>query len=206
MLYESLAVIIDFLLYLHVVRTNSDRRKEQKNMSKKQNVSDNQNQIDSVSTARPAKHRAIQVINFSEVAFEHPLKDVHVARILIANASWIETTNGVVVVDTLLNPSVGKKMVEKIHENGKKIKYMIYTHGHLDHVGGASAFLSDAPAVIAHRYVIDRFEKYQILREHRERIAEIQFNFAFHVDEEAHFVNPDQIYDESMTFKLGDKT
>jgi len=175
-------------------------------MSKKQKTTGNEEQRAPVSPVKPEKHGTIQVIDFNNVLFEHPLKDVHVARILIANASWIDTTDGVVVVDTLLNPSLGRKMVEKIGETGKKVKYIIYTHGHLDHVGGAPAFLSDSPTIIAHRYILERFEKYRILGRHGARIAEMQFNFAFHVNDDLHFVNPNRFYDESMTFTLGDKT
>ena len=160
----------------------------------------------SVSPEKPQKDEAIQVINFGEVLFEHPRPDVHIARILIANASWVDTTEGAVVVDTLLHPGLGRKMLEKIRETGGPVKYIIYTHGHLDHVGGARAFLEDSPQIIAHRYVLDRFEKYRILSEHRARIAEMQFNFAFHVDKTADFVKPTHLYDESFTFKLGDKT
>jgi len=159
-----------------------------------------------VSPPRPEKDQAIQVINFGDVYFEHPRPDVHVARILISNASWIDTTEGAVVVDTLLHPALGRKMLEEIRKTAGQVKYIVYTHGHLDHVGGASAFLEDAPKVIAHRYVTDRFEKYRILSEHRERIAQMQFNFAFHADRAASFVNPTQVYDETLTFKLGDKT
>ena len=50
-------------------------------------------------------NEAFQVINYGNVFFEHPRDDVHVARILIANASWIDTTEGTVVIDTLINRS-----------------------------------------------------------------------------------------------------
>ncbi|GAB4342842.1 MAG: alkyl/aryl-sulfatase [Candidatus Abyssubacteria bacterium] len=156
--------------------------------------------------SRPEEGEAIQVIDYADVLFEHPRKDVHVARILIANASWVDTREGAVVIDTLLNPSLGRKMLEKIRETGGPVKYVIYTHGHLDHVGGAKAFLEDSPQIIAHRYVTDRFEKYRILSEHRARIAAMQFNFAFHTGGEGAFVNPTQVYDGAMTFRLGDKT
>ncbi len=155
---------------------------------------------------QPEKDKAIQVIDYGDVFFEHPRKDVHVARILIANASWVDTSDGAVVIDTLLSPSLGRKMLEKIRETGGPVKYVIYTHGHLDHVGGARVFLEDSPEIIAHRYVTDRFEKYRILSEHRARIALMQFNFAFHTGKEGPFVNPTRVYDEAMTFTLDDKT
>jgi hypothetical protein len=40
------------------------------------------------------KFKATQVIASSKVEFEHPHPDVHVAKILIANASWVNTSEG----------------------------------------------------------------------------------------------------------------
>ncbi len=157
------------------------------------------------STRRPKKDQAVQVIDFSDVRFEHPHPDVHVARILIANASWVNTTDGSVVLDTLIFPHLAQAMREKILESGGPVKYIIYTHGHIDHVGGASAFLEDSPEIIGHRYVKDRLEKYTILAEHRARIASIQFNLPFN-PQKPFFVGPTKTYDESMSFTLGGKT
>ncbi len=154
----------------------------------------------------PRRNEAFQVIDYSDVLFEHPHPHVHVSKILIANASWVNTSEGTVVIDTLLHPVLGQKMLGEVRKTSGPVKYIIYTHGHLDHVGGAAAFLEDSPEVIAHRYITDRFEKYRILSEHRARIAAIQFNFPFHVRGEMSFVNPTKTYDESMTFQLGDKT
>ncbi|UCD56163.1 MAG: MBL fold metallo-hydrolase, partial [Candidatus Hydrogenedentota bacterium] len=158
------------------------------------------------SARKPKRNQAVQVIDYGDVRFEHPHPDVYVARILIANASWVNTTEGTVVVDTLIFPHLGEKMREKIHETGGPVKYVIYTHGHIDHTGGARAFLVDSPEIVGHRYVTERFEKYRILAEHRARIASIQFNLPFRVDRTPSFVAPTKTYDESMGFTLGDKT
>lgn len=66
----------------------------------------------------PQKNEAIQVIDFNEVFFETPHPDVHVAKILISNASWVNTTEGTVVIDTLLSPNLGKKMKKRIDKTG----------------------------------------------------------------------------------------
>ena len=84
---------------------------------------------------------AFQVIASSKIKFENPHPDLHVARTLIANASWVNTSEGTVVIDTLLFPDVGRKMKEKLDETGGPVKYIIYTHHHGDHVGGAKAFI-----------------------------------------------------------------
>ena len=157
------------------------------------------------SARRPKKDQAIQVLDFSEIGIEQPHPDVGVARILIANASWVNTSEGTVVIDTLLLPPLAQMMREKIYESGGPVKHIIYTHGHRDHVGGAAAFLDDSPEIIGHRYLPERLEKYRILAEHRARIASIQFNVPFMPGEPA-FVEPTKLYDASMTFSLGGKT
>ncbi len=150
---------------------------------------------------------AFQVINSSQVDFENPHPDVYVAKIFIANASWVVTTAGIVVVDTLLYPGVAAKMKAQIDQTGAPVKYVIYTHGHRDHVGGSSVFAADHPEFIAQRLLSERLEKYEILKEHYHRIASIQFNLPFDPARELPpVVQPTQTYDESMKFKLGDKT
>ena len=143
------------------------------------------------------KYKATQVIASSKVEFEHPHPDVHVAKILIANASWINTSEGTVVVDTLLMPVVARTMKTKIYETGGPVKYVIYTHGHRDHVGGSSVFREDQPEVIAQSLLTERLEKYDILKAHRNRIASIQFNLPFDPDRELPpVVQPTRTFDE----------
>jgi alkyl sulfatase BDS1-like metallo-beta-lactamase superfamily hydrolase len=148
---------------------------------------------------------AIQLIRYREVHFEHPRPDVHVARQLISNAAWVDTKEGTVVVDTLLTPQAANKMLEEIRQRSGPVKYVIYTHGHLDHVGGARAFLEDAPVIAGHRFLPERLEKYQMLREHRARIASIQFNIPFGVRDDS-FVYPGTTFADSASFSLGEKT
>ncbi|MBT7153696.1 MAG: MBL fold metallo-hydrolase [Deltaproteobacteria bacterium] len=154
------------------------------------------------------KKQAVQVIDFNNVKFENPHPDVHVAKIPIANASWINTSDGVVLVDTLLRTSVSAQMREKILETGGPIKKIIYTHHHVDHVGGARVFEKDKPEIIAHQYLPDDIEKFQILKEHRARIASIQFNIPFDPNRPASggYLPPTQTYSDSMVFTHGDKT
>jgi len=158
------------------------------------------------------QNKAIQLVKHSDVDFVNPHPDVHVAKIQISSASWVKTTDGIVLVDTLLNPGVAGKMKEKIQETGGgPIKHIIYTHHHLDHIGGASVFMDDNPEVIGHRFLPEDIEKYQILKEHRARIGSIQFNIPYDVKrydvkKSLQFVPPTRLFDESMTFSLGDKT
>jgi len=159
-------------------------------------------------SAVPGSAEATQVIMSQEVHFAQPLPDVHVARILIANASWVNTSEGTVVIDTLLHSVVAEKMLAKIRETGGPVKYVIYTHGHGDHVGGAPVFLEDSPEIIGQSLITERFEAYRILAEHRARITAMQFNLPRRplAPGGPSHVSPTRLYDESMTFTLGDKT
>ncbi|MBW2612068.1 MAG: MBL fold metallo-hydrolase, partial [Deltaproteobacteria bacterium] len=154
------------------------------------------------------KNQAVQVIDFNDVQFENPHPDVHVARIMIANASWVLTGDGVVLMDTLLHTGVSAQMREKVLETDGPIKKIIYTHHHVDHVGGARVFEPDKPEIIAHQYLPEDIEKYRILQEHRARIASIQFNIPFDSNRLAAggYLPPTQTFSDSMVFTQGDKT
>ncbi len=152
------------------------------------------------------RKKALQIIKSTKVDFENPHPDIFIAKTLIANASWINTTEGTVLIDTLLTPDAAQIMQKKITETSGVIKYIIYTHHHNDHLGGASVFENDKPEIIAHRYLPDQVEKYQILKRHRARIASIQFNIPFDPERSINYVKPTKTYDKEMAFSLGDKT
>ena len=54
---------------------------------------------------------------------------------------------------------------------------LVFTHGHIDHVGGAGAFITDSPdaRVIAHENVAARFERYRLTNGYNHVINERQF-------------------------------
>ncbi|NVM31043.1 MAG: MBL fold metallo-hydrolase [Candidatus Helarchaeota archaeon] len=137
-----------------------------------------------------------------DVTFSNPLEGVFTASQPIAGCAWVETDDGVVVIDTLLTVGAAKKVVEKIKGT---IKYIIYTHGHLDHVGGAPAFMADQPEVIASQYLPDRLDRYKVQTPHRARISAQQFNIPEIIDTRKH-VYPTKTFLGEMTLSLGGKT
>ncbi len=144
----------------------------------------------------------IQVITGQKVQFKNPLKDVHTAILPIAGCAWIDTTDGVVVIDTLISRGAAKKAREQITD---KIKYIIYTHGHMDHIMGASEFMDDGTEVIASKYLPDRLDRYKMLAPYRAHISAVQFNIP-DVVMPWKFVYPTKTFLGDMTIKLGDKT
>ena len=154
------------------------------------------------------KNKAMQVIDFNDVIFENPHPDIHIARVMIANATWVHTSEGTVLVDTLNNTGVSAQMREKLLETGGTVKKIIYTHHHLDHVSGAQVFEEDKPEIIAHRYLPENIEKYLITKDHRARVTSIQFNVPFDPDRVAKsgYLPPTRTFSDSMVFTQGDKT
>jgi len=146
--------------------------------------------------------KATRVLSSVNVKFNNPLPDVHTARVIISSCGWIETTDGIVLIDTLNRRHTAKQVKDRIK---KKIKYIIYTHGHMDHVGGASVFLDDNPEIIASKYLPDRFDKYKMLAQHRAHINALQFNIPETLDS-IKYVYPTKTFIGDLTFKLGDKT
>ncbi|MEK8090477.1 MBL fold metallo-hydrolase [Thermithiobacillus plumbiphilus] len=67
------------------------------------------------------------------------------------NAGFVVTTDGVVVIDALGTPLLGKRLLASIRKiTNKPIRYLILTHNHPDHSYGTSALKDSGATVIAH--------------------------------------------------------
>jgi alkyl sulfatase BDS1-like metallo-beta-lactamase superfamily hydrolase len=67
-----------------------------------------------------------------------------------SNASFIIADASVILIDTLDTDARGARLAGIIAEHtNKPVRTIIYTHGHPDHLGGAGAFASADPEVIA---------------------------------------------------------
>lgn len=68
-----------------------------------------------------------------------------------ANAGFIVTTAGVVVVDALASPQQGRELLQAIRNTTRQpIKWLILTHHHPDHHFGAVVFRRHGAKVVAH--------------------------------------------------------
>lgn len=72
-----------------------------------------------------------------------------------SNASMIVGDDGVVIVDTLPGTEAAKMLLMEFRKISRKpVKAIIYTHAHMDHIGGARVFAgSDSPRIIARQNV-----------------------------------------------------
>ncbi|MEZ5219821.1 MAG: MBL fold metallo-hydrolase, partial [Ilumatobacteraceae bacterium] len=96
---------------------------------------------------------------------------------------WIvRTEEGLVLFDTSGERTAGR-VVEALRSwSSEPVHTLVYTHGHIDHVGGAGAFLADAerrghprPQVIGHRNVRPRFARYRATNGYNLAINRRQF-------------------------------
>lgn len=65
-----------------------------------------------------------------------------------SNASMIVGEDGVVIIDALRALGAAEKVAQEFNKiSSKPVKALIYTHGHLDHTGGSSAFIGNSQGV-----------------------------------------------------------
>ncbi|MEZ5558037.1 MAG: alkyl sulfatase dimerization domain-containing protein [Pseudomonadales bacterium] len=93
-----------------------------------------------------------------------------------------ETDDGLVAFDTS-GPQGGARVVDAIRGwRDDRFNTLVYTHGHLDHVGGCGAFLADSeqhraprPRVVGHENVPKRFARYDFTNGYNTVINARQF-------------------------------
>lgn len=118
-------------------------------------------------------------------------------------AGWVKTSDGVVLIDA----GIGRREVfsELARTTGDApVRYMVYTHGHEDHIMLAERFHQLAPngQVIAHGFVPERLCKYEELRPHIARTNRVQFHLNIPPVERA-YKYPDIVYWDTYAFELG---
>ncbi len=90
------------------------------------------------------------------------------------------------VVFDASGPAGGPAVVDSLRRwSDKPIESIVYTHGHVDHVGGSRAFAARAeadghprPTVVGHARVANRFDRYELTRGYNRAINLRQFGGA----------------------------
>ena len=100
------------------------------------------------------------------------------------------------------------QVINKLKEWGiDEIEYIIYTHGHVDHVGGtdliAKAFKNDFLKVVSHEKVVERFDRYKKTIGYNGIINQRQFGLPAPVFPNE-FRYPDITYKETYEINFND--
>ena len=130
-----------------------------------------------------------------------------------------KTDDGLVAFDTS-NHQGGAKVVAEIRRwSPERFNTIVYTHGHIDHVGGCGAFIEDAegrgqarPCVCGHENVARRFDRYNLTDGYNRVINERQFGqfrrAGYGLDSGDRFLppsspKPDTVYSDEMGLSPG---
>ena len=131
----------------------------------------------------------------------------------------IDSGDGLVAFDAS-GPMSGADVVASIREwSGEPVHTIVYTHGHIDHVGGSPAFAADAvergapvPRVVSNHRVVDRFERYDRTAGYNRIINLRQFGGAAKALAKAFdapflpaaTLRPDVVYEDELVDRVGD--
>lgn len=68
----------------------------------------------------------------------------------LGNIIMVITSDGLVIIDTTESTDAAREIYQEFRKiTDKPVKKIIYTHGHLDHIFGASVFAADKPDIIS---------------------------------------------------------
>lgn len=125
------------------------------------------------------------------------------------NVTAIKTCVGLVLVDTGSRETSEQTFAAIRKWSTDPVHTIIYTHGHIDHVCGVRLYDEEAeaagrskPDVVAHRNVLNRFERYDSTQPLNSYIMGKQFNNPGYQFPEG-FRRPNYVYDGEYTLTVG---
>jgi glyoxylase-like metal-dependent hydrolase (beta-lactamase superfamily II) len=121
-------------------------------------------------------------------------------RNFISNAGFVETADGVVVIDALGSPQLARELIAEIRaRTGKAVSHVILTHYHADHIYGLQEFKRAGARIIAHRGGLD----YLNSETAQSRLAASRVELAPWVDAETRLVPADEWIDGPRELLVG---
>ena len=124
-------------------------------------------------------------------------------RNFIANAGFVVTSQGVVVIDALGSPALAEALIAAIRQvTAQPIRFVIVTHYHADHIYGLQAFKALGATVIAHR----AGQAYLGSDTARLRLAASREALSPWIDDNTQLVPADRWLDADTDLELGGET
>src|SRR6185369_11691573 len=116
-----------------------------------------------------------------------------------SNAGFVIGSNGVLVVDSFVDPVAAQDLLAEIHKlTNLPVRYVVNTHYHLDHTSGNRVFAEADATIVAHKNVRVWL-----------RTENLKFFGADPTAEQKARVEalapPDMVYSEAVDFYLGDR-
>jgi glyoxylase-like metal-dependent hydrolase (beta-lactamase superfamily II) len=125
-----------------------------------------------------------------------------------SNAGFVVTSDGVVVFDALGTPSHGWALLQQIRKvTGKKIRYVVASHYHADHIYGLQAFRDHTDTVIIAQARAGEYKENEETADEKanQRLDQRRGALFPWVDKNTRVVPPDITFKDRMTITLGDR-
>jgi glyoxylase-like metal-dependent hydrolase (beta-lactamase superfamily II) len=125
-----------------------------------------------------------------------------------SNAGFVVTSDGVVVFDALGTPSHGWALLEQIRKvTDKRIRYVVASHYHADHIYGLQAFKDHTDAIVIAQQRAAEYKENEETADEKANARLDQRRGALFpwVDKNTRVVPPDITFRDRMTIALGDR-
>jgi glyoxylase-like metal-dependent hydrolase (beta-lactamase superfamily II) len=125
-----------------------------------------------------------------------------------SNAGFVVTSDGVVVFDALGTPSLGWALLQEIRKvSDRKIRYVVLSHYHADHIYGLQAFRDHSDALIVAQERSGEYKDNEETADEKanQRLEQRRGALFPWVDVNTRVVPPDITFSERMTIALGDR-
>ncbi|MGA7996644.1 MAG: MBL fold metallo-hydrolase [Bradyrhizobium sp.] len=125
-----------------------------------------------------------------------------------SNAGFVVTSDGVVVFDALGTPSLGWALLQEIRKvTDSKIRYVVLSHYHADHIYGLQAFRDHSEALIVAQERSGEYKDNEETADEKanQRLEQRRGALFPWVDGNTRVVPPDVTFSERMTIALGDR-
>jgi glyoxylase-like metal-dependent hydrolase (beta-lactamase superfamily II) len=124
-----------------------------------------------------------------------------------SNAGYVVTAEGVAVFDALGTPSLGWALLQDIRKRtDKKLRYVIASHYHADHIYGLQAFRDHTDALIVAQERSGEYKDNEPAADEKanQRLDQRRAVLSPWVDSNTRVVAPDITFKERMTITLGE--